>query len=147
MIQIGKLCQAHMREVIGTQTKKTPLSGSHRRRKVELMLQIIKFLPELLIVAVLDGIFLQQSCLSKKECFHLKQAVPMLIYCTQRQMTGPYFKSVAIQSETEITGKGDKEHVFPMVIATFQTYGDILSLSFKTLHLQGRQPGMDGQLR
>ena len=31
------------------------------------------------------------------------------------QMSGPRFKSIAIQTETQITGKGNKEYIFPIL--------------------------------
>ena len=40
----------------------------------------------------------------------------MLVYRTERQMSGPRFKSIAIQTETQITGKGNKEYIFPMIV-------------------------------
>ncbi len=52
-----------------------------------------------------------------------EKTIPMLVYRTERQMTCPRFKSIAIQTETEITGKSNKEYIFPMIVATFQTLG------------------------
>lgn len=90
------------------------------------------------VVTILLPIFFQKPGLSQKERLYLKKAIPMLVYCTERQMSGPRFKSIAIQTETQITGKGNKEYIFPMIVATLQTCGNGLCLLFKTLYLQSR---------
>ena len=69
------------------------------------------------VVTILLPIFFQKPGLSQKECLYLKKAIPMLVYRTERQITGPRFKSIAIQTETQITGKGNKEYIFPMACA------------------------------
>lgn len=135
------------------------MSGRKRRKRhwsavrgggqFELMLQVEELFPELLIISIFllrSGIF-QQACLSQEEDFYLEKVVAMLVYRTERQATGPRFKGVSVQSETEVAGKGDKEYIFPMMIATLQAGGNGTGLLLEALHLQGRQTGMHGQLR
>ena len=59
------------------------------------------------------------------------------------EITAMGCKSIAIQAETEITGKSDKESIFPMMIAPFQPVGNLLRLLFQTFGLERCQPGMN----
>ncbi len=67
----------------------------------------------------------------------------MLVYRPERKQSCPRLKSIAIQAETEITGKSDKESIFPMMIAPFQPVGNLLRLLFQTFGLERCQPGMN----
>ena len=108
------------------------------------MLQVAKFLLQLQIIPVcIRQFFIQQPGLPQKEGFYLKEIIPVLIYRTKRQTAGPCFKGIPIQPETKVAGQGDKEYIFPMIIASLQPGGNHMGFLLETFYLQSRKPGMD----
>lgn len=130
MIQPGKLCQAHMGKLPGRKRKNATGHCS-----LELTIRTCAANNETL--SEVPGSnnppanLLPKARPVLKERLYLKKAIPMLVYRTERQMSGPRFKSIAIQTETQITGKGNKEYIFPMIVATLQTCGNGLCLCSK----------------
>ena len=131
-----------MGKVTRTKTEETPQRGIHHRRKFKLVLQITEFFlhPTEIIVG---GFSLQQTGLSEEESFHLCQIVTMLINGTKREQICPSLKSIAIQAETEITGKSDKEGIFPMTVTSFQPVGNLPCFLLQSFGLKSRQPGVN----
>ena len=67
----------------------------------------------------------------------------MLVYRPKWKQSCPRLKSIAIQAETEITGKSDKEGIFPMTVTSFQPVGNLPCFLLQSFGLKSRQPGVN----
>ena len=132
-----------MRKVLWTKPQKFPSVGVHRSQRKFLTKEFVFTLQTEIVFVGISKRFLQESCLSEKDGFHLHQIVTVFAHSNRRDAGCPPFKGITVLAETESTGNGDKGRVLPIPLKAGMTFHDLLSTHFQTFHLQGRQPAMN----
>ena len=155
IIEVGKLGDTDMREVLRTESEKAPHLKIHRFHR-ELMRQIEVFVTQLgkitlvqgvLLIVVRDGLQFEESGLSHEDGLYLEKVVAMVGYGRKRQSTCPEFEGIVVDTKAVVTRKGDEVGILPRAVTEFHALSDGLRLLLQSLRLQGSHPGMNHQSR
>lgn len=152
-IEVGKLRDADMREVLRAQSEEAPavevdgLEG-------ELMCQIAVFVVQSEEILVGDSHLtmslwnrqrVEESCLAHEESLYLEDVVAVVADIVEWNAERPLLHGLSVDAKAVVTRHGDEEGSLPGTITASGPPLDILRLPLQALRLQGTHPRMFGE--
>ena len=150
LIHTADLRQTNVWKVLWPCAHEAPAVG-RQRSQFKLMAQIRIFLlqaQEILVVQsrfaflTVHAIRVQQTGLSHKESFSLKQTVAMLGDGLKRNPSCPALKGIPVQSETEVAGQCDEESLFPVAVLLLEALQHQFRPCLQSFVDQGAHPAV-----